>query len=150
MRGFDPGENTYQAPPADGSSVNVDVSPKSDRIQLPTPLDKGIGSDLTEMRFHIKLEGKCTTDHSSKEMNMVNKTDQLNFLNISYSRLRTRRLELILEFPIWPGSTEMPVLTGSSLVMRTTERSLPVPTLLWSQSSWEEDPSLSSPFQGMQ
>merc|ERR1712214_81578 len=37
QRGFDPGEDTYQPPPADGSSVNVDVSPTSDRLQLLNP-----------------------------------------------------------------------------------------------------------------
>merc|ERR1712013_940905 len=65
VRGFDPGEDTYQAPPADGSSVVVDVSPTSDRLQLLTPFDKWIGTDLTNMRILIKVEGKCTTDHIS-------------------------------------------------------------------------------------
>ena len=32
-QGFDPGEDTYQHPPGDGSGVNVDVDPKSDRLQ---------------------------------------------------------------------------------------------------------------------
>lgn len=63
--GFDPGEDTYQAPPADGSGVNVDVAPTSDRLQLLTPFDRWIGSDLTDMRILIKVEGKCTTDHIS-------------------------------------------------------------------------------------
>merc|ERR1711953_1118722 len=65
VRGFDPGEDTYQAPPADGSSVVVDVSPTSDRLQLLSPFDKWIGTDLTDMRILIKVEGKCTTDHIS-------------------------------------------------------------------------------------
>merc|ERR1739846_123579 len=65
VRGFDPGEDTYQAPPADGSSVVVDVSPTSDRLQLLSPFDKWIGSDLTDMRILIKVKGKCTTDHIS-------------------------------------------------------------------------------------
>jgi len=64
-RGFDPGEDTYQAPPADGSAVTVDVSPTSDRLQLLSPFDKWIGSDLTDMRILIKVKGKCTTDHIS-------------------------------------------------------------------------------------
>jgi len=63
--GFDPGEDTYQAPPADGSAVTVDVSPSSDRLQLLTPFDKWIGTDLTDMRILIKVKGKCTTDHIS-------------------------------------------------------------------------------------
>eukprot|EP00092_Neocalanus_flemingeri_P028993 GFUD01031476.1.p1 GENE.GFUD01031476.1~~GFUD01031476.1.p1 ORF type:complete len:785 (-),score=232.80 GFUD01031476.1:627-2981(-) len=65
VRGFDPGEDTYQGPPADGSAVNVDVSPTSDRLQLLTPFDRWIGSDLTDMRILIKVKGKCTTDHIS-------------------------------------------------------------------------------------
>jgi len=64
-RGFDPGEDTYQAPPEDGSGVTVDVSPTSDRLQLLSPFDKWIGSDLTDMRVLIKVKGKCTTDHIS-------------------------------------------------------------------------------------
>merc|ERR1711970_454499 len=64
-RGFDPGEDTYQAPPADGSGVTVDVSPTSDRLQLLSPFDKWIGTDLTNMRILIKVKGKCTTDHIS-------------------------------------------------------------------------------------
>merc|ERR1712128_355716 len=63
--GFDPGEDTYQHPPADGSSVDVDVSPPSDRLQLLTPFDKWIGTDLSDMRILIKVVGKCTTDHIS-------------------------------------------------------------------------------------
>merc|ERR1712012_557236 len=65
VRGFDPGEDTYQAPPEDGSSVVVDVSPSSDRLQLLSPFDKWIGTDLTDMRILIKVKGKCTTDHIS-------------------------------------------------------------------------------------
>jgi aconitate hydratase len=65
VRGFDPGEDTFQAPPEDGSSIAVDVSPTSDRLQLLSPFDKWIGTDLTDMRILIKVKGKCTTDHIS-------------------------------------------------------------------------------------
>ena len=34
---FDPGQNTYQAPPAERSGVSVAVSPTSDRLQLLEP-----------------------------------------------------------------------------------------------------------------
>ncbi|KAF8791840.1 Aconitate hydratase like protein [Argiope bruennichi] len=64
-RGFDPGEDTYQAPPADGSKVQVDVDPKSERLQLLEPFDKWDGKDLTDMKVLIKVKGKCTTDHIS-------------------------------------------------------------------------------------
>jgi aconitate hydratase len=64
-QGFDPGEDTYQHPPSDGSNVAVDVDPKSDRLQLLTPFNKWHGGDLKDMRVLIKVKGKCTTDHIS-------------------------------------------------------------------------------------
>merc|ERR1712109_321852 len=64
-QGFDPGEDTYQHPPADGSNVTVDVDPKSDRLQLLSPFQKWDGGDLKDARVLIKVKGKCTTDHIS-------------------------------------------------------------------------------------
>jgi len=65
VRGFDAGEDTFQPPPEDGSQVNVDVSPESQRLQLLTPFEKYDGKDLEEMTILIKTVGKCTTDHIS-------------------------------------------------------------------------------------
>lgn len=64
-RGFDPGQDTYQAPPADGNTLKVHVDPKSERLQLLEPFDVWDGKDLTDMRILIKVKGKCTTDHIS-------------------------------------------------------------------------------------
>ncbi|XP_041977985.1 probable aconitate hydratase, mitochondrial [Aricia agestis] len=64
-KGFDPGQDTYEHPPADGSKVQVDVAPTSDRLQLLEPFDKWDGKDLTDMTILIKVKGKCTTDHIS-------------------------------------------------------------------------------------
>jgi len=64
-KGFDAGEDTFQSPPADGSSVKVDVDPKSDRLQLLEPFAKWDGKDLEDLRVLIKIKGKCTTDHIS-------------------------------------------------------------------------------------
>ncbi|EAT34906.1 AAEL012897-PA [Aedes aegypti] len=65
QKGFDPGMDTYEAPPSDGSKVKVDVDPKSQRLQLLEPFDVWDGKDLTEMTVLIKVKGKCTTDHIS-------------------------------------------------------------------------------------
>jgi aconitate hydratase len=62
---FDLGENTYQAPPADGSSLTVDVAETSDRLQLLTPFNAWDGKDITGAKVLIKAQGKCTTDHIS-------------------------------------------------------------------------------------
>jgi len=63
--GYDAGENTYQAPPANGSSVKVAVDPQSDRLQLLSPFASWDGKDLVNMPILIKVKGKCTTDHIS-------------------------------------------------------------------------------------
>lgn len=65
QKGFDPGQDTYQAPPASGEGVSVKVSPESKRLQLLAPFDKWDGKDLTDMVVLIKVQGKCTTDHIS-------------------------------------------------------------------------------------
>jgi len=62
---FDPGENTYQNPPEDGSNLNVKVDPNSNRLQLLKPFDPWDGKDLTNMPILIKARGKCTTDDIS-------------------------------------------------------------------------------------
>ncbi|KEI39079.1 uncharacterized protein L969DRAFT_49831 [Mixia osmundae IAM 14324] len=64
-RGYDPGENTFQEPPADRESVQVAVDPKSDRLQLLKPFSKWNGKDVTDAPVLIKAKGKCTTDHIS-------------------------------------------------------------------------------------
>lgn len=63
--GFDPGQDTYKAPPSDGSKLTVKVDPKSDRLQLLEPFDKWDGKDLVDMPILIKIKAKCTTDHIS-------------------------------------------------------------------------------------
>uniref|UniRef100_A0A8C8FPZ5 Aconitate hydratase, mitochondrial n=1 Tax=Oncorhynchus tshawytscha TaxID=74940 RepID=A0A8C8FPZ5_ONCTS len=63
---FDPGQDTYQHPPAEGGSkLRVDVSPTSTRLQLLEPFDKWAGGDLEDLQILIKVKGKCTTDHIS-------------------------------------------------------------------------------------
>lgn len=64
-KGFDPGEECYQEPPADGSSASVHIDPKSDRLQLLTPFDKWDGGDIEDAPILIKVYQKCTTDHIS-------------------------------------------------------------------------------------
>jgi len=65
QRGYDPGENTFTAPPADGSKVSVKVSPTSDRLQLLDPFAPWDGNDYRGLPILMKATGKCTTDHIS-------------------------------------------------------------------------------------
>ena len=59
-KGYDPGENTFQAPPTDRASVQVAVDPKSERMQLLTPFDKWDGKTPTDLPILIKVKGKCS------------------------------------------------------------------------------------------
>jgi aconitate hydratase len=63
--GFDPGEDTYQAPPKDRSQVSVAVSPTSDRLQILKPFEAWDGKDAVDLPILIKTKGKTTTDHIS-------------------------------------------------------------------------------------
>jgi len=63
-RGYDPGRDTYQAP-KDVASVQVKVSPTSDRLQLLAPFDPWDGKDANDLPILIKCQGKTTTDHIS-------------------------------------------------------------------------------------
>jgi aconitate hydratase len=64
-RGFDPGASGFLAPPADGSRVEVLVSPTSNRLQLLTPFAVWDGNDYADLPVLLKAKGKCTTDQIS-------------------------------------------------------------------------------------
>ena len=63
--GYDPGEDTFTPPPADRSSVLVEVAPTSDRLQLLEPFPAWDGNDYEALPVLMKARGKCTTDHIS-------------------------------------------------------------------------------------
>ena len=63
--GFDVGDAGFQAPAADGSKIEVKVSPDSKRLQLLEPFAAWEGVDLKGLKLLIKAKGKCTTDHIS-------------------------------------------------------------------------------------
>ncbi|MBN1117494.1 MAG: aconitate hydratase [Bacteroidales bacterium] len=64
-KGFDVEDPGFQAPAADGSSVEVVVNPESDRLQILTPFEPWNGKDYIGLKLLIKAKGKCTTDHIS-------------------------------------------------------------------------------------
>ncbi len=64
-KGFDVKDAGYQEPVADGSGVQVAVSPTSDRLQLLDSFPVWEGTDLKGLKLLIKAKGKCTTDHIS-------------------------------------------------------------------------------------
>ena len=65
MKGFAVEDAGYQSPAADGSKIQVLVSPDSDRLQLLDPFPAWEGTDLYNLKLLIKAKGKCTTDHIS-------------------------------------------------------------------------------------
>ncbi len=64
-KGFDEGSSGFIPPAIDGSSVEVKVDPKSERLQLLKPFEKWDGKDFNDFPVLLKAKGKCTTDHIS-------------------------------------------------------------------------------------
>ncbi len=64
-KGFDRGELGFVAPPADPASVDVAVTPGSERLELLAPFPAWDGQDIRGLRVLLKAKGKCTTDHVS-------------------------------------------------------------------------------------
>ncbi|PRP76623.1 aconitate hydratase, partial [Planoprotostelium fungivorum] len=64
-RGFDAGEDTYQAPAEDGSGVTVKIAASSDRLQELKAFTAWDGKNYEDLQVLIKAKGKCTTDHIS-------------------------------------------------------------------------------------
>jgi aconitate hydratase A / 2-methylisocitrate dehydratase len=65
LKGFAVDDAGYQAPAADGSKIEVLVSPTSDRLQILDPFPAWEGTDIYNLKLLIKAKGKCTTDHIS-------------------------------------------------------------------------------------
>lgn len=64
-KGFDVKDAGYQAPAANGDTVQVLVDPNSSRLQLLDPFTPWEGVDIKDLKLLIKAKGKCTTDHIS-------------------------------------------------------------------------------------
>eukprot|EP01120_Amphizonella_sp_Union-15-10_P012229 TRINITY_DN5397_c0_g1_i1.p1 TRINITY_DN5397_c0_g1~~TRINITY_DN5397_c0_g1_i1.p1 ORF type:complete len:791 (+),score=161.62 TRINITY_DN5397_c0_g1_i1:42-2414(+) len=64
-RGFDPGESTYIEPSTDPDSIQIQIDPQSDRLQILEPFEGWDGRDIHDLLVLIKVKGKCTTDHIS-------------------------------------------------------------------------------------
>ena len=65
-QGFARGDAGFEAPAADGDSVQVDVAPDSERLQLLQPFPRvGRARTSRSCRILVKTKGKCTTDHIS-------------------------------------------------------------------------------------
>jgi aconitate hydratase len=64
-KGFAFNDGGFITPAEDGSSVKVEVSPTSGRLQLLEPFQKWDGKEITEALVLAKAQAKCTTDHIS-------------------------------------------------------------------------------------
>ena len=63
--GFARGEEGYEPPAEDGDTVEVVISPDSERLQLLQPFPRWDGKDFERLPILIKTRGKTTTDHIS-------------------------------------------------------------------------------------
>ncbi len=63
--GFAASMEGYEAPPEDGSKVEIALAPTSPRLQLLEPFAEWDGKDFVRLPLLLKVTGKCTTDHIS-------------------------------------------------------------------------------------
>lgn len=61
--GFADADYVYTGPSGDRQSVEVQISPSSQRLSRLQPFAPWSGSDFTNCAVLIKVKGKCTTDH---------------------------------------------------------------------------------------
>ena len=64
-QGFAVDDAGYIKPIADGSLVEVNIDPRSERLQQLAPFSPWDGKDILSQPLLIKATGKCTTDHIS-------------------------------------------------------------------------------------
>ena len=64
-RNFDRGASSFVMPPEDGSGIQVQVDPNSQRLQVMHPWPAWDGKDFERIPVLLKVRGKCTTDHIS-------------------------------------------------------------------------------------
>ncbi len=65
QNGFAVEDLGLKAPAIDGSPIEINVNPNSERLELLTPFTEWDGENITGMKLLIKAKGKCTTDHIS-------------------------------------------------------------------------------------
>ncbi|KAJ9123658.1 hypothetical protein QFC24_003429 [Naganishia onofrii] len=64
-QGYQRSLELYQPPKDAGSKVQLEIDPRSERIQLIAPFEPWGGEDEQVVETLIKVKGKCTTDHIS-------------------------------------------------------------------------------------
>lgn len=64
-KGFEQVDKGCVLPPEDGTAIQIQIHPTSQRLQLLTPFEAWDGNDLLDLALLIKTQGKCTTDHIS-------------------------------------------------------------------------------------
>jgi aconitate hydratase len=63
--GYDRGQDVYQPPAKDPSTVHVTFEPGSERLQPLAPFAPWDGKDFVDVPILIKITGQCSTDHIS-------------------------------------------------------------------------------------
>ncbi len=64
-KGFIRAAKGYVPPAQNPDQINIQVNPKSDRLQLLKPFEAWDGKDFEKLPLLLKAKGKCTTDHIS-------------------------------------------------------------------------------------
>lgn len=112
---FETGNDTFQEPCLDGSNLNVEIRPESDRLQLLQPFEAWKPGCADGMELLIKVKGKCTTDHISPAGPWYKYRGHLE--NISNNMLTTATNAFLgAENPNLLGHTRHPITSDMQVV----------------------------------
>ncbi len=65
-QGFALTDLAYEPPAQNGTTITVEIDPRSERLQLLEPFEPwNLAKDFTNLAILVKAKGKCTTDHIS-------------------------------------------------------------------------------------
>lgn len=111
---FITGQDLYQPPQEDSAHLQVDIDPKSTRLQLLQPFKKWQVGATTDMPVLVKIKGKCTTDHISPAGPWYNYRGHLE--NISHNMLLAASNAFLPPTPDMLGHTIHPLDGNTDLI----------------------------------
>jgi aconitate hydratase len=111
---FIAGQDLYQPPEEDSAHLQVDIDPKSTRLELLQPFKKWQPGATTDMPVLAKIKGKCTTDHISPAGPWYNYRGHLE--NISHNMLLAASNAFLPPIPDMLGHTIHPLDGNTDLI----------------------------------
>jgi aconitate hydratase len=123
--GFAKGAEGYEAPAEDGDTVQVELPPNSERLQVLGPFVAWDGGDFIDLPILVKTKGKTTTDHISPAGAWLRFRGHLDRISDNMF------LGAVNAFTGETGKGVNPLTGASSQAFATTARALKAQSVEW-------------------